>query len=119
VFATAGGLGEKSKEWFFEKAASVLMPQKEGYVDGVRKRTGVLKGSVLRVYAAVNGAPPAVFSPLHLISQAFAHDHVHPCVSSHLTNRKNTAPPSWNKVWDFPLGFSLDIQFRRARWAGL
>jgi hypothetical protein len=79
VFATAGGLGAKAKDWFFGKVVSALMPRKDEYLEGVRKRTGGLKGNRLNVYVAVDGAPPAVFSPFHLISQAFAHDHVHPC----------------------------------------
>jgi hypothetical protein len=78
IYASAGGVGERSKDWFFTKITSALAQKKSEYFESVQKRMGSLPQGSLKVYVTANGAPPDVFSPLHLVSQAFALDHVHP-----------------------------------------
>jgi len=78
VFATAGGLGVKSRAWFFERLGMALGDRKEEYVESLKKRCGIWEVGALKVYVSQAGTVPNVFAPFHLISQAFTFDHVFP-----------------------------------------
>ena len=75
IFATVGGLGMASQEFFFAYIFNCLRSQLSLYSKALFNLHPDVKPSNLRLYVTDNEIPN-IISPLHLISQSLNHEYI-------------------------------------------